>query len=628
MSDPTDAGEDEREEWILAQLESGPQRGYQALHRGNPELKATLARLVDEGKVIRFRWHSGTGSGHGVTCYHLPGDEERARTFGHTREGGHTMPRKTMAERNGKALATQPVSAIPDTLTTNELLELVDGWVNGGIEAGAAMQLLHDRGVHREAGVTWEDFAHDRWNISRGYSYQLMDAARIVETCRSLGIPLPQNESQTRVLGPVPESDWPAVMQAAAQAGRLSAKAIKTAAATLSNGTEPPAIADDADQDPPPEVDQDGPMKSPFGGVFDGRRERRRRERAQEKEEQEQAGADQDDEPEPATEVDWLQAQRDVLTDLDKAGLHARAIRTLERNYRGGTWTTVDGERKQVEVSEIIARVLEYFGDQVVRETRDYPNVNEVVRLRVPLDHRHEHSSPPGLFIGDPPDTVFIESSFRTVREALPPFAEANKLADGAWKKLSAMQDVPLDATDAHDLAKPMDDVRDVYDDVQQRLAWLQRDEEAPPPLGACGATVEGRECRGATRDGDAWCWSHLPKDIKAARSAVRSENDSIEAELRWIDDYLANLSSSLDEHITTLSQPVKEHRHLGPGGAAHHRQDAHQEGTQQLQARARAGRGRVTPFCRVLQRMPEAGSVSTTISNTSSTLEGEGSAW
>ena len=91
---------------------------------------------------------------------------------------------------------------------------------------------------------------------------------------------------------------------------------------------------------------------------------------------------------------------------------------------------------------------------------------------------------------------------------------------------------------------------------VLQRY-WLP---ETPPPepvteptagFKECTSRVEGRPCRGAVRPGDAQCWSHLPKDVKAARSAVRKELPGVETNLRWVDDYLALVGVGL-RNITT----------------------------------------------------------------------------
>lgn len=257
---------------------------------------------------------------------------------------------------------------------------------------------------------------------------------------------------------------------------------------------------------------------------------------------------DDDDEP-GDRDLDMKRAARYVITELDRAYPHRRVIRLLAERYDGGTRDPATGNR--VSKDSIIRQVLDGLGDQVVES--EEPLKGHIVGLAEPIDHEHETLM--GLrFNGE-----FVKSGYTPPEDVLP-FEEAFKLARASEKKLLAMQDVAgLDATDAHDLGHPMGRVKEAYDDAQDFLAALQGDEEAPLPLGACSARVEGRECRGATRDGDAWCWSHLPKDIKAARKAVRSENDSIENELRWIDDYLAKLSSSLDEHVTTLSPQVKD---------------------------------------------------------------------
>ncbi len=124
------------------------------------------------------------------------------------------------------------LSAHSSTLTDAEALELsslestVERSLKAFWEIGQALRQIRDRRLYRQDFSTFEDYCTNRWEMSRRWAYQLIDAATVYENVRHGAQILPANERQVRPLAALPSQEQPrAWAQAVATApnGKLTA---------------------------------------------------------------------------------------------------------------------------------------------------------------------------------------------------------------------------------------------------------------------------------------------------------------------------------------------------------------------------------------------------------------------
>jgi hypothetical protein len=70
------------------------------------------------------------------------------------------------------------------------------------IEVGQALAEIRDRRLYRTTHATFEEYAHERWLLSRTRAYRLIDAANVAVALSPIG-DTPANEAQTRELAPM-----------------------------------------------------------------------------------------------------------------------------------------------------------------------------------------------------------------------------------------------------------------------------------------------------------------------------------------------------------------------------------------------------------------------------------------
>lgn len=89
------------------------------------------------------------------------------------------------------------------------------------VEAGLALRELRDRRLYRDSHKTFEEYCRDRFRFQRSHSYQLIDAAGVVENLSANGgQKLPTNERQVRPLTALnPEEQREVWQQAVEEAG-------------------------------------------------------------------------------------------------------------------------------------------------------------------------------------------------------------------------------------------------------------------------------------------------------------------------------------------------------------------------------------------------------------------------
>ena len=137
-------------------------------------------------------------------------------------------------------------AGVAPTLTEDEAdnLALCERRVALGLEsfrdAGLALQQIRDGMLYRATHATFEDYCRERWHWSRQRAHQIIECAEIASELSAECQPLVDNERQARALAAVPAESREAVLKEAAASGKVTAKAIKEAAAKRQEPNEDP----------------------------------------------------------------------------------------------------------------------------------------------------------------------------------------------------------------------------------------------------------------------------------------------------------------------------------------------------------------------------------------------------
>jgi hypothetical protein len=98
------------------------------------------------------------------------------------------------------------------TLTREEAIALhdceerIERGLKTFLEVGRALALIRDSRLYRETHETFEDYAVQRWSLSRAHAYRMIAAAEVVSPMGDIAEP-PTNERQVRELAKVPEAE-------------------------------------------------------------------------------------------------------------------------------------------------------------------------------------------------------------------------------------------------------------------------------------------------------------------------------------------------------------------------------------------------------------------------------------
>jgi hypothetical protein len=122
-----------------------------------------------------------------------------------------------------------PVSELSEPLSPAEVqtLEHYEEIIALGIKTfvlvGHALLTIRDRRLYRGAYSTFEDYCRQRWDLSRPYAYQLMEASAVVENVSAVADIAPANEAQARPLTTLPAEQqrevWQEVVDTAPPSG-------------------------------------------------------------------------------------------------------------------------------------------------------------------------------------------------------------------------------------------------------------------------------------------------------------------------------------------------------------------------------------------------------------------------
>lgn len=107
---------------------------------------------------------------------------------------------------------------------------IIEQGLNTFVEVGTALMVIRDQRLYREGFGNFEEYCQVNWGFSRQRSHQMIDAARVVGALSTMvDVPLPTSERQARELVDLAPETAAAVMETAAESGRLTAAAIRDA---------------------------------------------------------------------------------------------------------------------------------------------------------------------------------------------------------------------------------------------------------------------------------------------------------------------------------------------------------------------------------------------------------------
>ena len=99
-----------------------------------------------------------------------------------------------------------PVHDITEHLSPSEVrtLEHYEQIIAQGIktfvQVGHALLTIREQRLYRESYATFEDYCRQRWDLSRPYAYQLIEASQVVDRVSAIADIVPANEAQARPL--------------------------------------------------------------------------------------------------------------------------------------------------------------------------------------------------------------------------------------------------------------------------------------------------------------------------------------------------------------------------------------------------------------------------------------------
>lgn len=106
--------------------------------------------------------------------------------------------------------------------------QIIGKHIRDFIEVGRALADICKRRLYRRDHKSFETYCRDKWDLSRPYAYQLIDAAELAASHPEI-----TSVRQARALSTVPSESRQVVVEKAKKAGDLTAKSIKDVAAVV-----------------------------------------------------------------------------------------------------------------------------------------------------------------------------------------------------------------------------------------------------------------------------------------------------------------------------------------------------------------------------------------------------------
>jgi hypothetical protein len=149
----------------------------------------------------------------------------------------------------------KPVSAVADIVPMNTDIvplstaevqtlahyeQIIERGIKTFVEVGHALLVIRDERLYREGYTTFEDYCRQRWDLSRPYAYQLMEASVVVENVSAVADIVPANEAQARPLTTLPAEQQREVWREAVETAPASGITAKHVQATIKRAQAKP----------------------------------------------------------------------------------------------------------------------------------------------------------------------------------------------------------------------------------------------------------------------------------------------------------------------------------------------------------------------------------------------------
>jgi len=102
-------------------------------------------------------------------------------------------------------LAADPLSKI-EKKTLRSCESIIKRGVQTSVEVGMALKQIQEQQLYREQHPTFEEYAQNRWELSRAHAYRLIESAKVIEDLSPDG-DVPTNEAQARPLSKVKDPE-------------------------------------------------------------------------------------------------------------------------------------------------------------------------------------------------------------------------------------------------------------------------------------------------------------------------------------------------------------------------------------------------------------------------------------
>jgi hypothetical protein len=110
------------------------------------------------------------------------------------------------------------------------------------VQVGQALLAIRDQQLYRQSYGTFEDYLRQRWDLSRPYAYQLMEASVVVKNVSAVADIAPANEAQARPLATLPaeqqQQAWQEAVKTAPPTG-ITAKHVQSTVKRVQATTSP-----------------------------------------------------------------------------------------------------------------------------------------------------------------------------------------------------------------------------------------------------------------------------------------------------------------------------------------------------------------------------------------------------
>jgi hypothetical protein len=110
---------------------------------------------------------------------------------------------------------------------------VIEAGLHKFLEVGTALLKIRDGRLYRATHTTFDDYCRERWCITRGHAYSIMQAVEIAENVQSQDLPMPANTDQMLALRNVPPEEQAEVYREAiesAPGGNVTAAHIRSIA--------------------------------------------------------------------------------------------------------------------------------------------------------------------------------------------------------------------------------------------------------------------------------------------------------------------------------------------------------------------------------------------------------------